>query len=118
MKPIHMILSGFGPYPGREEIDFTQFGGKGVFLITGPTGSGKTTIFDGITYALFGAASTQVRDKSSLRSDFAEEDTETYVELLFWHKGKEYTIRRSPKYERRKKRGSGVTLSNESALFF
>lgn len=116
MKPIHMILSGFGPYPGREEVDFSQFGGNGVFLITGPTGSGKTTIFDGITYALFGTASTQVRDKSSLRSDFAEDDTETYVELLFWHKGKEYTIRRSPKYERRKKRGSGVTLSNESAL--
>lgn len=116
MRPIHMILSGFGPYPGREEVDFSQFGGNGVFLITGPTGSGKTTIFDGITYALFGAASTQVRDKSSLRSDFAEDDTETYVELLFWHKGKEYTIRRSPKYERRKKRGSGVTLSNESAL--
>ncbi|KSV59095.1 AAA family ATPase [Acetivibrio ethanolgignens] len=116
MRPIHMILSGFGPYPGREEVNFSKLGGNGVFLITGPTGSGKTTIFDGITYALFGAASTQVRDKSSLRSDFAEEDTETYVELLFWHKGKEYTIRRSPKYERRKKRGSGVTLSNESAL--
>lgn len=116
MRPIHMTLSGFGPYPGREEVDFSKLGGKGVFLITGPTGSGKTTIFDGITYALFGAASTQVRDKNSLRSDFAEEETETYVELLFRHKGKEYTIRRSPRYERRKKRGSGVTLSNESAL--
>lgn len=116
MKPIRMILSGFGPYPGKEEVDFSGFDGKGIFLITGPTGSGKTTIFDGITYALFGAASTRNRDKNSLRSDFAEEAAQTYVELFFRHRGKEYTIRRSPRYERRKKRGEGVTLSGETAL--
>ena len=116
MRPLYLTLSGFGPYSKEEKIDFSRFGGNGIFLITGPTGSGKTTIFDGITYALFGAASTLIREKSSLRSDFAENDRETYVELVFWHKGKEYTVRRSPRYERRKKRGEGVTISNESAV--
>lgn len=116
MRPLYLTLSGFGPYPGEERVDFTRFGGNGVFLITGPTGSGKTTIFDGITYALFGLTSTQIREKSSLRSDFSENEKETYIELVFQHKDKEYTIRRSPRYERLKKRGTGVTVSNETAL--
>lgn len=116
MRPLYLTLCGFGPYSGEEKVDFTRFGGNGVFLITGPTGSGKTTIFDGITYALFGMTSTQIREKSSLRSDFSTEEKETYVELVFSHRDKEYTVRRSPRYERAKKRGSGVTVSNETAL--
>lgn len=116
MRPLYLSLCSFGPYPGEEKIDFTRFGGNGVFLITGPTGSGKTTIFDGITYALFGLTSTQIREKSSLRSDFSVNEKETYAELVFEHKNKEYTIRRSPRYERLKKRGTGVTVSNETAL--
>lgn len=118
MRPLYLTLCGFGPYSGEEKVDFTRFGGNGVFLITGPTGSGKTMIFDGITYALFGMASTQLREKNSLRSDFAGEERDTYAELVFVHKGKEYTIRRKPRYERRKKRGEGVTVSNETASFF
>lgn len=108
MKPRMLIMSGFGPYAGRTVIDFDRFGGKGLFLVTGDTGAGKTSIFDGITYALYGRMSGD-RDSRNIRSHFASPDTETYVELTFTHENKEYRIRRSPEYERPKKRGSGMT---------
>ena len=70
MKPKKLTLSAWGPYAGEESIDFEQFGSGGLFLLTGPTGSGKTMIFDGISYAVFGALSGRVREKDTLRSDF------------------------------------------------
>lgn len=123
MKPIQMILCGWGPYRGREEIDFRVFEGQGLFLITGPTGAGKTTLFDAITYALYGALSGEVRDKerSSIRSDFAAGDCPTYVELLMEHNNKQYRIHRSPRYLRPKKRGrgdGGLVEEKENAVLY
>ncbi|MDD6484635.1 MAG: AAA family ATPase [Clostridiales bacterium] len=96
MKPKKLVMSAFGPYAGREEIDFSRL--EGLFIITGDTGAGKTTIFDAISYALYGRASGESREESGLRSDFADEDAKVYVELEFSHRGKEYKITRNPKY--------------------
>lgn len=115
MKPIQLIMSAFGPYAGVQTIDFTQLGEQGVFLITGRTGAGKTTIFDAISYALYGEASGSLRETSSLRSDFATPQEETYVELTFIHDGKKYIVKRSPDQDRPKKRGTGVTHQNAKA---
>lgn len=118
MKPFSITLSGWGPYAGKEHIDFAKYNEAGIFLITGPTGSGKTTIFDGIAYALYGEVSGSIRSKESLRSDFADVSTDTYVEFCFSHKDKEYKIKRSPKYMRPKKRGKGLIATNEEAVLW
>ncbi|MDR1834373.1 MAG: SMC family ATPase [Fusobacteriaceae bacterium] len=94
MKPICLEISAFGPYPGKEIIDFTVLGETGLYLITGETGSGKTTVFDAVSFALYGEASGQLRSKSMLRSDFADPETKSYVALDFSSGGKKYTIRR------------------------
>lgn len=109
MKPEKLVISAFGPYAGETEIDFRKLGDKGIYLITGDTGAGKTTIFDAITFALYGEASGEVRDTKMFRSQYAQAEAETYVELIFRFQGKEYGIRRSPEYKRPKKRGSGFT---------
>lgn len=119
MKPQKLILCAWGPYPGRQEVDFTAFYEQGIFLITGATGAGKTTIFDAITYALYGALSGETRDKerTSVRSDFAKPVEKTYVELFMEHGGKEYHIYRNPEYLRPKKRGgSDFTKEKENAV--
>lgn len=103
MRPIRLILSAFGSYAGREEIDFTQ-ADQGVFLITGDTGSGKTTIFDAITYALYDETSGGKRERNMMRSQYADLATETYVELEFAYRGETYRVRRNPEYERESKR--------------
>ncbi|HHY10699.1 MAG TPA: SMC family ATPase, partial [Firmicutes bacterium] len=116
MKPLKIVMSGFGPYAGREELDLRPLGEEGLFLIAGPTGSGKTTIFDAIAFALFGEASGAVRTSDTLRSDFAAADTKTYAELTFEHKGQIYNIKRNPRYERQKKVGEGTTIENADAV--
>lgn len=117
MRPKKLTLCAWGPYKNKQEIDFTAFEAGGIFLITGATGAGKTTIFDAITYALYGALSGDERDKerSSVRSDFAAPETPTYVELEMVHGGKEYRILRNPEYLRpKKRRGNGaVQLTKE-----
>ena len=109
MRPLKLTMSAFGPYAGEEVIDFEKLGKSGLYLITGDTGAGKTTIFDAITYALYGEASGSTRDSSMLRSKYADPQTPTYVELVFSYAGKPYTLKRNPEYERPAKRGIGVT---------
>ena len=115
MKPLKIKISAFGPYKNCIDIDFEMLGESGIFLITGDTGAGKTTIFDSISFALFGEVSGSNRPVPSVRSDFADNDTETFVELEFTHKNKKYKIRRNPAYERTKKRGEGTTKTSADA---
>lgn len=118
MKPVKVILSAFGPYAGRTEIDFSRLGETGLFLIAGDTGAGKTTIFDAISFALYGeAAGGRERRKSkSFRSDYAVPKTETFVELTFTHKGDTWQIRRNPEYLRPKLVGDGTTTQAADAV--
>lgn len=109
MRPIKLKLSAFGPYAGVTEFDFDKLGTGGLYLITGDTGAGKTTIFDAITYALYGDTSGDHRDVSMLRSQYADASTPTEVELLFSYRGKEYRVKRNPEYQRESKRGEGTT---------
>lgn len=115
MKPIKLTMSAFGPYAGIETIDFTLFEDNNIFVITGKTGSGKTTIFDGICYALYGKASGGERDGESLKSHFNKGDRLTYVELEFELRGEKYFIRRVPKQLRPKLRGEGFTEQDSEA---
>ena len=115
MKPIRLTICGWGPYKGKQEIDFTGLEKRGLFLITGPTGAGKTTIFDAITYALYGSMSGEMREKNSVRSDFADPETPTYVELVMSHGEKRYEIYRNPEYLRPSKRAKGLTKEREKA---
>lgn len=121
MRPKKLILCAWGPYKNKQEINFTVFETKGIFLITGATGAGKTTVFDAITYALYGSLSGTERDKerSSVRSDFADGQTPTYVELVMEHGGAEYRIIRNPEYLRPKKRGTGTfTKEKDNAILY
>lgn len=119
MKPITLTLCGWGPFRDRQTVDFTELSENGIFLITGQTGAGKTTVFDGITYALYGNMSGEIRDKNSVRSDFAEDDTPTFAELVMQHNGAVYRIYRNPEYMRPKKRKNGkaaMTKEREKAV--
>ena len=119
MKPIRLTMSAFGPYAKQTVVDFEKLGGSGVFLISGDTGAGKTTIFDAISFALFGEASggSERRAAKSFRSDYAAPGDETYVEFVFQHKDRRYRIRRNPEYLRPRKTGGGMTKQVASAEF-
>ena len=115
MRPLNIRISAFGPYAGVTEIDMTKLGTNGIYLITGDTGAGKTTIFDAICFALYGQPSGDNRENSMLRSKYAAADTPTEVELVFENRGKVYTVKRNPEYMRPSKRGDGETKQTSNA---
>lgn len=108
MRPLLLKMSAFGPYI-YEEIDMNTLGDQGIYLITGDTGAGKTTIFDAITYALYGKASGEIRETNMFRCEYADAKTPTYVELVFEYAGREYCVRRNPEYKRNALKGTGKT---------
>lgn len=115
MRPVLLVMSAFGPYAARQEVDFSLLGESGLYLISGDTGAGKTTIFDAISFVLYGEASGRERTGGMLRSDFAAPGEKTFVILDFEYKGKRYSVERSPEYERPRARGGGVTREAASA---
>lgn len=115
MRPLKLTMSAFGPYAGQVELELEKLGSQGLYLITGDTGAGKTTIFDAITYALYGEPSGDTRSAAMFRSKYALPDTPTQVELVFAYRGKTYTVRRNPEYERPAKRGGGTTTQKADA---
>ena len=117
MRPIRLSLQYFGSYTDKQTIDFDLLGTKGLYLITGDTGSGKTTIFDAILYALYGSMSGEYRSKDTtiLRSTMAQETDKTEVELVFEFNGIHYTITRWMEYMQPKKRGAGFTEGKAGA---
>ncbi|RXM75444.1 AAA family ATPase [Clostridium tetani] len=116
MKPLKLTMCAFGPYADVQIIDFTELDNRNIFLINGPTGAGKTTIFDAISYALFGEASNTNKDRDGLRSDFASQETITYVDLEFSLRDKKYKVTRYPQQARKKSRGEGFTYKNSEAF--
>ena len=119
MKPIKLIISAIGPYAEKlPKIEFDAFEEKGLFLISGDTGAGKTTIFDAICFALYGTTSGTYRDTKNLRSEYAKDTAESYVDFYFSHQGREFHVWRQPSYERKKKRGFGVTKEDEKAVLY
>ena len=119
MKPMKLVISAIGPYAGKlPEIEFDAFEEKGLFLISGDTGAGKTTIFDAICFALYGTTSGIYRDTKNLRSEYAKDSSQSYVDFYFSHQGREFHVWRQPSYERKKQRGSGVILEKEKAVLY
>lgn len=109
MKLHRLAVSGFGPYAAREEVDFDRLGEDGLFLLHGDTGAGKTTLLDAVAFALFGKVPGARGETKRLRCDYASPDTPTYVELELTVRGRRFLVKRSPEYDRPKRRGDGVT---------
>ena len=107
MRPLKLVVSAFGPFADEMTIDFTKLGTSGLYLITGDTGAGKTSVFDAISYALYGAPSGEFRDGKMLRSKYAKPESICYVELTFENRGEQYVVKRIPEQMRAKLRGEG-----------
>ena len=107
MRPLELEMTAFGPFAGTERVDFSAFDQNSLFLVTGDTGAGKTSIFDAISFALYGESSGKVRETKGFHSDFADRRKPCGVTLKFAHAGKVYTVRRSPSYTVPKRDGSG-----------
>ena len=117
MRPVKLTISAFGPYAGRVELNLDKLGQEGLYVICGDTGAGKTTIFDAITFALFGKASGKNVRPEMFRSKYALPETPTFVEMTFRYRDKDYTVRRNPDYDRPKARGTGVTRQRADGEF-
>ncbi len=117
MRALKLTISAFGPYPDVCCLDLDKLGNNGIYLISGETGAGKTTIFDAIFFALYGKASGKVRESSMFRCNYASETVETFVELIFEEKGEIYRIKRSPKHRRKNLRSDGITEVDASVEF-
>ena len=115
MRPLSLTLSAFGPYAGTVTLPMEQLGQNGLYLVTGDTGAGKTTIFDAITFALYGEASGPYREAAMLRSKYAEPSVRTFVELEFAYGERTYRVKRTPAYERPALRGGGMTKETAKA---
>lgn len=118
MRPLKLTMQAFGPYAETEVIDFTKLGNRTMFVISGKTGSGKTTIFDAISYAIYGKASGEDRNGPELRSQFAKDDLLTEVSLDFSLRGQFYSITRSPQQLKRKDKGDGYTTIGAKAELY
>jgi len=115
MRPLNLTISAFGPYAGKTELNLSELGTNGLYLITGDTGAGKTILFDAITFVLYGAPSGNIRETSMLRSKYADDGTDTYIEMKFSYNNQEYNVARNPAYQRPRKRGDGFTKQNADA---
>ncbi len=116
MRINHLELQAVGPFPSKHVIDFDQLGESALFLIDGPTGAGKSTLIDAITYAIYGQMAGSESDSTRMRSTHAKPETETYVDLVFSTQSGKYRVRRAPAYDRPKSRGTGVTAEKASVL--
>ena len=118
MKPLLLKLQAFGPFAGKEQVDFTRLGSNPLFLINGPTGAGKSSILDAICFALYGQTTGAERDPTQMRCDYAEPTLITEITLDFALGAKQYRIRRVPQQEKPKTRGEGMTnLSSEAQVW-
>jgi exonuclease SbcC len=118
MRPLKLMMQAFGPYAKKEVIDFSELENRTMFVISGKTGAGKTTIFDGISFAIYGKASGEDRNGAELRSQFAPEDCVTEVSLEFALRNKKYYIWRTPQQEKKKARGEGLTTIGAKAELY
>ena len=118
MRPVILTMSAFGPYAGKVTLELDKLGKSGLYLITGNTGAGKTSIFDAITYALFGEASGDNRTSTTFRSKYALPETTTEVELVFEYGEKRYRIKRNPEYIRPKLKGDGLAVKKANAELY